>query len=278
MARTLKETEENLKASFMGNETIREVYGLEQGKAFDEQFSKVSIENLLIYTFSSGVWLLEKLWDSFSVEVDQKIENSQVTSVSWYHQKALEFQKGDDLSFDEKTYSYKYKIPDESKRIVRNVAIRQVTDEGVTKLKVYFSDSGKQPLSDALQQSFMAYMREIGAAGTHYLFVSKAPDALRVQLQIYYNPLILDSAGTHLENGSKPVEDAIQSYLNNLEYGGVYYSSALVDVIQATQGVRDVVLKSTTWNGTTELRRKIESESGAFTYEANTEDLTYLID
>ena len=121
-------------------------------------------------------------------------------------------------------------------------------------------------------------MSEIGAAGTHYKFVCQAPDPLRVQLQIYYNPLILDSTGTRLDGGGKPVEDAIKKYLNNLEYGGVFYSSALVDVIQATEGVKDVVLKSTTWQGATELRRKIESVSGAFDYEASTDDITYLID
>ncbi len=278
MARSIEEITSNLKETFIANETVQSAYELTPGKTYDEQFSNVCIESILIFVFSASVWLLEKIWDAFRLEIEQKIDNTHVTSMPWYYQKAKEFQQGDTLYFDKQTYSYKYRVVDENKQVVKNVAIRQVTDDGVTKLKVYYSDKDKLPLSDILQQSFISYMREIAAAGTHYLFVSKEPDTIRVQLQIYYDPLILDSTGKRLDSGEKPVEKAVENYLNNLEYGGVFYSSALVDVIQQTEGVKDVVLVSTTWDGTTEARRKIESESGAFSYEKNEEDITYSID
>lgn len=278
MARSIEEITSNLKETFIANETVQSAYELTPGKTYDEQFSNVCIGSILIFVFSASVWLLEKIWDAFRLEIEQKIDNTHVTSMPWYYQKAKEFQQGDTLYFDEQTYSYKYRALDENKQVVKNVAIRQVTDDGVTKLKIYYSDKDKQPLSDILQQSFISYMHEIAAAGTHYLFVSKEPDTIRVQLQIYYDPLILDSTGKRLDSGEKPVEKAVENYLNNLEYGGVFYSSALVDVIQQTEGVKDVVLVSTTWDGTTEARRKIESESGAFSYEKNEEDITYSID
>lgn len=32
--------------------------------------------------------------------------------------------------------------------------------------------------------------------------------------------------------GGKPVEEVIENYLNELEYGGIFYASKLVDMIQ----------------------------------------------
>ena len=276
--RTIQEISVQLKESFLTNETIQSLYELNPAKTFDEQFSKVSIEAVLIYIFSASVWLLEQLWESFKTETEQRIDDAYVTSLSWYYRKALEFQKGDALEFDSKTYSYKYPIIDINKQIIKNVAIRQVTDENVTKLKVYFSDENKQPLSTDLRTSFETYMREIGAAGTHYLFVSEVPDPLRVHLRIYYDPLVLDSTGTRLEGGGKPVEETIESYLNALEYGGTFYASKLIDMIQTAQGVKDVELDGTTWQGTKENRRRIDAVSGSFAYEKNENDIIYSID
>lgn len=276
--RTIQEISAQLKESFLTNETIQSLYELNPAKTFDEQFSKVSIEAVLIYIFSASVWLLEQLWESFKTETEKRIDDAYVTSLSWYYRKALEFQKGDALEFDSKTYSYKYPIIDINKQIVKNVAIRQVTDENVTKLKVYFSDENKQPLSSDLRTSFETYMREIGAAGTHYLFVSEAPDPLRVHLRVYYDPLVLDSTGTRLEGGGKPVEETVESYLNALEYGGTFYASKLIDMIQTAQGVKDVELDGTTWQGIKENRRRIDAVSGSFSYEKNENDIIYSID
>lgn len=278
MARTIQEISANLKESFVANETLKTIYDLDASKTFDEQFSKVSLEAILIFIFSTSAWLLEQLWDTFRVETEKRINDAYVTSRQWYYRKALEFQKGDSLEFDSKTYSYRYPVIDESKQIVKNVAVRQVVDMEVTKLKIYFSDGSKQPLTGDLRNSFETYMREIGAAGTHYLFVSEAPDPLRIHLRVYYDPLVLDSKGTRLEGDGKPVEETIETYLNTLEYGGTFYASKLVDMIQNTEGVEDVELDGTTWKGTKENRRRIDADSGSFVYEKNENDIIYSID
>lgn len=278
MARTIQEISTNLKESFVANETLKTIYDLDASKTFDEQFSKVSLEAILIFIFSTSAWLLEQLWDTFRVETEKRINDAYVTSRQWYYRKALEFQKGDSLEFDSKTYSYRYPVIDESKQIVKNVAVRQVVDMEVTKLKIYFSDGSKQPLTGDLRNSFETYIREIGAAGTHYLFVSEAPDPLRIHLRVYYDPLVLDSKGTRLEGDGKPVEETIETYLNTLEYGGTFYASKLVDMIQNTEGVEDVELDGTTWKGAKENRRRIDADSGSFLYEKNENDIIYSID
>lgn len=276
----MKEISQSIKNAFMANFTLQDAYGLQPDKSFDDQFSISSIESILIHIFASAVWLHESLWDQFRKDTETLIDNSYVTSLAWYYRKALEFQNGDALVFDDKTYSFKYPVIDESKRMVKNVAVQEFTDETdkVTRLKVYFSDAQKQPLTGDIRKAFESYMHQIGAAGTHYQFVSQAPDELRVHLHIYYDPLVIDSTGTRLSGGGKPVEETIESYLNSLEYGGVFYASKLVDMLQLTEGVKDVTLDGTTWNKSKENRRRITAESGAFVYVKTEGDIDYSID
>lgn len=278
MNRTIEEISQSIKASFLANATLQDAYNLQPDKSFDDQFSSVSIEAIIINIVASVIWLHEKLWDEFRTSVETLVDSSYVTSQAWYYHKALEFQNGDALSFDEKTYSFRYPVVDESKRIVKNVAVREVTDDNVTKLKIYFSDDQKQPITGDQRKAFEAYMRQIGAAGTHYLFISQAPDELRVHLHIFYDPLVLGSTGVRLASGGKPVEETIENYLNSLEYGGIFYASKLVDLLQVTEGVKDVTLDATTWDGSKSNRRKIDALSGAFVYVKNSGDIIYSID
>lgn len=278
MARNIQEITEHIKEQFVGNEMLRELYGLTPGRTFDEQFSKASIEARLIDVFASAAQVLEQIWNVFRVETETVVDGSYVTSEPWYYRKALEFQKGDNLMYNERSYRFEYAVPDETKQVVKNVAVRQVMDSGVTKLKVYFSDAKKQPLTGNVRTAFEMYMREIGAAGTHYLFVSEVPDDLRVHLHIYYDALVLDSNGERLEGGGKPVEEAVEAYLNGLEYGGVFYASKLVDVIQRAEGVKDIALDGTTWQGSRAERRRIDASSGAFVYVKQEGDVVYSID
>lgn len=278
MSRTIKEVSKSIKDAFVANATLQEAYGLLPDKSFNDQFSVASIEAVLIDIFASAVWLHETLWEQFRKDTETLIDNSYVTSLAWYHRKALEFQNGDALSFDEKTCSFHYPVWDKSKQVVKNVTIREVMDSNVTKLKVYFSDEQKQPFTGDIGTAFELYMRQIGSAGTHYLFISQGPDELRIHLHIYYDPLVLDSTGKRLSGGGKPIEETIENYLNSLEYGGVFYSSKLMDMLQVTEGVKDITLDATTWKGSKENRRKIDADSGAFVYVKNEDDIIYSID
>ena len=172
--RQVKDISQEIKEALIANITLQEAYGLLPDKSFDDQFATSSIEAVLINIVASVIWLHESLWELFRKEMETLIDNSYVTSRPWYYQRALEFQNGDTLSFDESTYSFRYPTVDESKRIVKNVAIREVTDNNVTKLKIYFSDERKQPLTGDVRTAFEDYMRQIGAAGC-LLYTSPSP-------------------------------------------------------------------------------------------------------
>ena len=102
MARDILDIKTQLKATFVDNVTLQELYGLDTTKGFDEQFSKVSIEARLIDVWAAATWMLEQIWDAFRSETEAVIDEGYVTSERWYYAKALEFQKGDALEYNEK--------------------------------------------------------------------------------------------------------------------------------------------------------------------------------
>lgn len=278
MARTITEITTAMKTEFMANAELRNKYGFSDTAVFDDTFSVVSLERIIIYIVASAIWVLENVFDNFSSEITTRINNSILTSIAWYHSKVLAFQYGDELIFNSDTYSFGYATVDASKQIVKYAAVREVIDGGVTKLKIFYSGTNKLALTTEQQTAFKAYIKEIAAAGTHLLFVSLDPDLLGVTLNIYYDPLIIDSTGAKIVDGTKPVELAITSYLDSIKYGGIFYSSKLVDAIQATEGVNDVELVDTYWGGTAAERRKIEAASGAFKLDNDHKTITYSLD
>lgn len=278
MARSRDDIALAMKTEFMSDSTLRDLYKFSDTAAFDDVFPVISLERLLIYIVSGAIFLFEQILDSFRAEIEARIDATIVTSLPWYYTIALEFQYGYDLVFDAATYQFKYATTDEAARIVKYCAVRDVVDDGVTKLKIYYSTTDKQPLTTEQQAAFEAYIKERGAAGIHYLFVSQAPDPIGVNLNVYYDPLVLDNTGALISDGTFPVVETINSYLNGLKYGGVFYASALIDALQATTGVKDVVLESTYWNAEAADRRRIDSASGAFAFAAGSSTINYLID
>lgn len=278
MARTKQDIINAMQTDFMANSTLRNMYSFSDTDTFNAKFSSVSLERLLIYIFASASWLLELIFDDFVSEVDTRIANSVVTTIAWYYSKTLAFQNGDALVFNESTSSFGYANIDDAKKIIKYVAVREVIDSSVMKLKIYYSGANKQPLTADQQAAYESYIKTLGAAGTHYIFVSEVPDKLGVNLSIYYDPLILDSAGKRIYDNTYPVVAAINEYLNTIEYGGVLYAAKLIDKIQAVPGVKDLVLTSISHNGSIVNVRKIESVSGAFSYAPDASVIKYQID
>lgn len=278
MARTITDIATAIKIAFMSDATLRNKYGFSDTALFDDTFSVVSIERIMINIVASAIWALENIFDMFKADITTLIDNSILTSQAWYYNLALAFQYGDALIFDNSTLKFGYSSLDETKQIVKYAAVREVVDSGVTKLSILYSGTNKLALNGSQKTAFEGYMRKMGAAGTHYLFTSQDPDMLGFTLNIYYDPLVLDSDGSLLAGSNVPVEDAINNYLDNIKYGGIFYAAKLIDCIQSAAGVIDVELVTTHWGGTSELRRKITAASGAFKFDAQTTVINYNID
>lgn len=274
MARTLDEIKQAIRADFVANITLQEAYGLDSAKTFDEQFSKVSLEAVFSFIVASAIYLFELIIDKKKAEVESMVAVEMPFSIPWYYAKALAFQMGNSIVFDETTYKFVYPLIDETKQIVKYAAIRQREVSGVTRLQVFASKANKAALTADELNAFKAYIKGIGAAGTHFDFVSLAPDQLTINLTVYYNPQLLGGDGVSTSTGNKPVNDAIDSYLGAIKYGGAFNRTKLIDAVQAASGVYDAVLSDIRMNGDLVNTQSFESPSGF--YVAATITTTYL--
>lgn len=264
MARTLDEIKQAIRADFVSNFTLQEAYGLDSSKTFDEQFSKVSLEAIWTFIVASAIYLLEMIVDQKTTELESQIAAEYPFSIPWYFATAKKFQLGDELVFDELTYQFGYALADETKQIVKNVAVRQREISGVTKLQVFATKDAKVALTAGELAAFQSYIKQIGAAGTHFDFISLVPDNLTINLTVNYNPQIMSYAGDRLSGEGKPVDEAINTYLDTIKYGGSFSRTKLVDAVQAADGVFDVVLGDVLINDDLANTQNFESPSGFF--------------
>ncbi len=241
MARTIQEIKKTMTDAFMANSHIREMYQIQEGNTFDGTFSAVSLENILFYIVAACHFVMETLFDYHRLEVEEKISRAVVASVPWYYDAARRFQYGDSLIFDEKTSGYRYAMTDETKQVVRYVAVR---DRGSSIDILVSGDKAGQPnpISNDVLTAFKQYMNRIKIAGVALHIRSLPADDIQIEATVQVDPLVIDSTGKEIAGQGNPVEDAIKAYLRNITYGGTFNKTRLVDAIQAVPGVVDVLL------------------------------------
>lgn len=227
--------------AFMADAHIREQYGLTEGSTFADSFSPVSLESILFFIVAACCHVMEALFDRHREDVDDKISRAVVASVSWYYKIARQFQYGDALVFDDATSQFRYPAVDESKQLVRYVAVR---DRG-TSIQILASadkDGAPEPLSNDVLTAFKRYMNRVKIAGVVLNIRSLPADSIQIRATVQVDPLIIATTGTRNSDGNRPVEAAINAYLRNITYGGTFNKTKLVDAIQGVEGVIDVVL------------------------------------
>lgn len=245
MARTISEIKKTMTDAFMGDATLREKYGLTAEATWGESFSTLSVENILLYIVAACCWAVETLLDQHKADVEEQISSAVVASVPWYWKKALGFQLGDSLELDEATYEYKYAKEDASKQVVKYAAVR---DKGTAVEILVSGESGDGPvaLSSSVLTSFKQYMNRVKIAGVALNIQSLDADSVTVGAKIWVDGLSIDDSGRSVSGSGYPVEEAIESYLKGIVYGGTFNKTKLTDAIQAVEGVTDVEIGTCT--------------------------------
>ena len=282
MARSVAEIKKTMTDAFMADATIREKYGLSVNDTFSSKFSSVSIENILFFIVAACCHVLEVLFDYHKADVEEKISMAVVASVPWYYKMALAFQYGDSLVLNERTQQYEYATIDESKQVVKYAAVR---DKGTSVQILVSGDQGGSPvaLSNDVLTVFKQYMNRVKVAGVILNITSKESDNVTVMATITIDPLVLNENGELLSDGSKPVEEAITSYLKHIIYGGTFNKTRLVDVIQAVEGVVDVELEECKYRHANSLEWTVMSgnnytgNSGSYIPVDLENSLTYVV-
>ncbi|MDR2964044.1 MAG: hypothetical protein LBU90_10500 [Bacteroidales bacterium] len=240
MARTISEIKKEITDDFVSNPAVVEAYGLEQGKSFEEQFSKASLESILFYLHAAKIWLLETLFDTHREEINTILQSKRPHTVGWYRGAALEFQFGRELRADVAEYDNSELSEDEiaAERIVSKCAVEKAEFAEKPTLTIKVAKAATH-LTDAEKTAFEKYMSEKADAGVRLNIISGAPDRLWLSIIIRHDGLVLNGSGERLYGGSeKPVEKAVKNHLNKLVFNGTFFPSLLEQELMRLPGVK----------------------------------------
>lgn len=244
----LQDIRSQIRQDFLSNSYVVAKYGLDSTKTFDEQFSKLSLESIFIDIMALAIWSLVGVFNLHMIEVKNSLKLLKPHTLRWYRDRALSYRLGQNLIQDTDQYDdtglTQIQI-DNMKVVKRAAAIETMDSTGipVVRIKVATTDSAGKlaTLPSTVVASIKAYFADIKDAGVKLLVSSNSADNFKSQIDIYYNPLVLDQNGLKLSGGSNyPVLDAINNYLSNLPFNGEYTIMALTDMIQQVEGVEIV--------------------------------------
>lgn len=204
--------------------------------------SKVAVWRLWAWVMAAAIYLHESLWDIFKKEIEDLAAAAIPGTARWLRDQCYIFQLGYALQWINN--KYQYSVIDPAARIVQRAAV--VDTGGQVTIKVAkLVGTTVTPLSTPELNAFDAYINQIKFAGTQTVVISRTADLLRIYMDIYYDPLVLDATGGLLSNPTvKPAEDAINNYISNLPFNGELVLTKLIDAVQQALGVTDPVLQT----------------------------------
>ncbi|MCQ2250012.1 MAG: hypothetical protein MJZ66_02765 [Bacteroidales bacterium] len=288
MARTIEEIKRQMEERWMQSDALRTLYGWSldsNGKppAFDSQYSKVSIENLILYIVAYCAYAIEVLMDHVKEEIEDAISSKEPGRPQWYARMLKEFiylpalppDKAHLVTFDPNLGEFVISQSDqgadltegeiESARIVKHSVAIDDNRQSLLLLKVAgeSEDGTLAPLWDDEQQALLEYIQRIKYAGVKTLLVNKPGDLFSCNVRVWYDPLYGES------DIQTECEKAISTYLRALPFNGEYSNMALIDTLQTVRGVRIAELTSAEYQnagtGDTELiDAKVRPYSGYF--------------
>ncbi len=197
--------------------------------------SNTAIWLLWTYVVAVCQWVLENYFDAHKAEVDQIIATQRAHTLQWYVTKARQFQYGVLLPYE--SDSYITPTIDPTVAIISYAAAVELPS--LVRLKVATLSGGSlAPLSVTQLTAFTAYIQLIKDAGVRMQITSGNPDVLRLQLTIYYDPLVLDATGARIDGTSTyPVKDAVKQFLKALPFNGLFVINNLIAALQGIEGV-----------------------------------------
>lgn len=226
---------------YITNETVKQLYGLKDGLTFEDQFSAVSLENIIFDDVATALWVNQQLFEQHKIDISAILNEQMSGTVNWYAWKAKQFQFGQELVFETDYYDNTGLTSEQisSRQVVKYAAAVESLDKSILYLKIATESNGnRQPLSAAQLTAFKNYLNAYQYAGVRIVVINDQPDDMKLTIDIYYDPQVLDEAGKRLDgNANTPVQDAIRNYLKNLPFNGMYTNQALVDTLQVLDGV-----------------------------------------
>lgn len=243
--RTIKEIKQQMTEAFVAHPEVRKAYGLTRGRSFAEQFSRVSLESILMYVVASALWLVEAMVEEHRREIDELIRDLKPHSLRWYARMARAYMHGHQLTPDTDRYDLEGLTPAEQER-ARLVRYAVATEDAtVVYLKVAGADPLGQPvpLEPSVFSGLGGYIAEVKDAGVAVELINQPADSIQLELDLYLP--------THLLAQTQTIEErvavAIRGALSALPFDGLLRLSALVSALEALPEVEVAsILRATT--------------------------------
>lgn len=241
MARTVADYMKIMTDEFMNSPVMALKYGFTLGDSFDNTFSKVAVERIWLYIVAFGHLVSEKFNLSHKAEVAELIAAERPHTIIWYKNKALAYMHGYELVADTDYYDTTGLTDDQisEARVVKNASA--VEKANVVYVKVATAEPAK--LSDDQEAGLEAYFKEVKDAGVKLQIINRDADHYRAVIDVYYDPMVLNSAGLNAVTGNETVRDAVNSFIAALEFNGQFRHDALRNSLNALDGVVMTELK-----------------------------------
>ncbi len=212
--------------------------------------SKVAKWRLDLWIVAFGISAMENLFDLFSVEIETRAKEIPAGTLKWYSDQTFLFQLGNVQVYNTDQQKFVYDPIIEANRIVKRAVAGQIGDQ--VRIKTAKLDGSGNPI--ALTVAELSALNDFwnGStgnkfAGTNLAVTSNDADELRVDLFVQYDPEILAPDGSLLTNPATfPVIDAINDFISNLPFNGIFNLTSFTDSIQNADGVVDPVLNDAT--------------------------------
>lgn len=208
--------------------------------------SKVAVWRLWLWIVATANWVTELIIERHKEEIAEMFRTRMYGTLQFYHAVCFDFQLGYDLAWNGSQYAYSDTTSQVAidSRIIKRASVVQTV--GQLQFKVAKIQGVEiEPLTSPEESAFKAYLTKLVYPGTNFVVISEFADDLRIDVTIYFNPLKLAPDGSLLTDSSVyPVNDSINAYVRSLPFNGRLNLQHLVDKIQATPGVEDLVLHS----------------------------------
>lgn len=219
--------------------------------------SKVAIWRLFMWVIAVAIWSHEKIFDLHKAEIEKRANELITGTLRWYRDQALRFQFGDQLQWNDTFLRYEYPSGSTGTKVVAQASAIEVVDQVRIKVAKDDGSGGLETLSASEETAFITYMNRIKFAGTNLLVTNINADDLKLYIKIFYDPLVIDGNGVLISDGStRPIDDAINGYIQNLPFDGTFNLTQFVDAMQQATGVIDPQLVS------------VEAKQGSTPYSA----------
>ena len=220
----------------------------EQGITGADSTSRVARWRLQMWCHAYGIYVHELEWDVFMQEVEARVAKTRVHTKKWYQERMLAFQLGAQTDANG-NYDNSNRTPEEvdAMKVIKYAAVTKLVTDGVVMLRIKVAGETNGELTELSQAAFDAaddYREEFTDAGTFSELTMGPGDDLKLELEIHFDPQILDAEGKRLDGtNDTPVQDSIKAFLKDIQFNGEYVKAYHTDALQQVEGVEIPVIR-----------------------------------